>query len=147
MSLEIKSNITAIKTQRQLEKNSKGMQKSMEKLSSGLRINKSADDAAGLAVSERIRARMRALGVAKQNANDAISYIQTAEGGLGEVQNITIRMRELASQAASDTLGNRERAFLDKEFQQLKGEIARIVNNTEFNGNKVLVAKEGGQNL
>ena len=142
MALEIKTNLTAIKTQRQLEHNSKGMQRSMEKLSSGLRINRAADDAAGLAISERLRARVRALGVAKRNANDAISYIQTAEGGLSEVQNITIRMRELASQSASDTMGNRERSFLDKEFQQLKGEINRIVSNTEFNGSKVLAARE-----
>lgn len=138
MSLEIKTNVTALKTQSQLTKNIKAMQKSMERLSSGQRINKSADDAAGLAVSERMRARVLSLEVAKRNASDAISYIQTAEGGLNEVTNIAIRMRELTSQAASDTLGNRERSFLDKEFQQLRQEIGRIVETTEFNGAKVL---------
>ncbi|MDD9950104.1 MAG: flagellin FliC, partial [Zetaproteobacteria bacterium] len=117
MSLEIKTNITAIKAKRLLGENSKAMQKSMERLASGQRINRSADDAAGLAVSERIRARIRSLDVAKRNASDAISYIQTAEGSLNEISNISIRMRELTSQAASDTLGYRERSFLDKEFQ------------------------------
>lgn len=140
MSLEIKTNVTSLKTQRQLDKNIRNMQSSMERLSSGQRINKSADDAAGLAVSERIRARIRSLDVAKRNASDAISYIQTAEGGLNEVANISIRMRELTSQAASDTLGNRERAFLDKEFQQLRQEADRIIQTTEFNGAKVLLA-------
>ena len=142
MSLEIKTNVTALKTQRQLTKNIQSLQKSMERLSSGQRINKSADDAAGLAVSERIRARTRSLEVAKRNASDAISYIQTAEGGLNEIANISIRMRELASQSASDTLGNRERSFLDKEFQQLRQEMGRIIQTTEFNGAKVLQADE-----
>ena len=144
MSLEIKTNITAIKAQRQLQSNTKKMQDSMQKLASGQRINKSADDAAGLAVSERIRARIRSLDVAKRNASDAISYIQTAEGGLNEISNIAIRMRELTSQAASDTLGNRERSFLNKEFQQARQEVARIIETTEFNGTKIL---EVGDNL
>lgn len=138
MALEIRTNVTALKTQRQLSENINKLHSSMERLSSGLRINRSADDAAGLAVGERLRARLRSLGVAKRNANDAISYIQTAEGGLNEVTNIAIRMRELTSQAASDTLGNRERSFLNKEFQQLRSEIDRIVESTEFNGTKVL---------
>jgi flagellin len=140
MALEIKTNLTALKTQSQLSKNIKTMQNSMERLASGQRINKSADDAAGLAVSERLRARILSLDVAKRNASDAISYIQTAEGGLNEVTNIAIRMRELTSQAASDTLGNRERSFLDKEFQQLRQEVGRIIETTEFNGSKVLHA-------
>lgn len=142
MSLEVKTNITAIKAQRQLRANSRNMSDSMEKLASGQRINRSADDAAGLAVSERIRARIRSLDVAKRNASDAISYIQTAEGSLNEVSNIAIRMRELTSQAASDTLGNRERGFLDKEFQQLKQEISRIIDSTEFNGTKILKSSD-----
>lgn len=142
MSLEIKTNVTALNTQRKLAKNINDLHSSMERLSSGQRINKSADDAAGLAVSERIRARVRSLDVAKRNASDAVSYIQTAEGGLNEVTNIAIRMRELTSQAASDTLGNRERSFLDKEFQQLRQEIGRIMETTEFNGAKVLEAGE-----
>lgn len=142
MGLEIKTNITSIKAQRQLNMNGSKLQKSMERLASGQRINKSADDAAGLAVSERIRARIRSLDVAKRNASDAISYIQTAEGSLNEVSNIAIRMRELTSQAASDTLGNRERSFLDKEFQQLRQEIDRIIETTEFNGTKILKSQD-----
>ncbi len=142
MSLEIKTNVVALKTQRQLSQNMDKMNQSMESLSSGLRINKSADDAAGLAVSERMRARESSLAVAKRNASDAISYIQTAEGGLNEVTNIAIRMRELTSQAASDTLGNRERSSLNKEFQQLRQEVDRIIQSTEFNSMKVLSAED-----
>lgn len=147
MSLAIKTNTTAVKSQRQLNKNTNEMSNSIEKLSSGLRINKSADDAAGLAISERIRARIRSLDVAKRNANDATSYLQTAEGGLNVVTNLTIRMRELASQAASDTLGNRERSFLDKEFQQTRQEIDRIITSTEFNGAKILDASNAGNSI
>ena len=142
MGLEIKTNVTSIKAQRQLNLNGGQMQKSMERLASGQRINKSADDAAGLAVSERIRARIQSLDVAKRNASDAISYIQTAEGSLNEVSSIAIRMRELTSQAASDTLGNRERSFLNKEFQQLRKEIGRIIETTEFNGTKILKTED-----
>lgn len=140
MGLRIKTNVDALISQRRLGENNSNLSKSLERLSSGQRINKSADDAAGLAVSERIRARVQSLGVAKRNASDGISYIQVAEGGLNETTNILVRMRELASQAASDTVGNRERAFLNKEFQQLREEIARIVQSTEFNGSKVLRA-------
>jgi len=138
MGLRVKTNMESIVAQRRLGENRRVITDSMEKLSSGLRINKSADDAAGLAVSEALRARTKSLGVAKRNANDGISYIQVTEGGLNEITNIIIRMRELASQAASDTLGNRERSFLDKEFQQLRQEVNRIVDSTEFNGSKVL---------
>ncbi|MBP9708526.1 MAG: flagellin [Oligoflexales bacterium] len=138
MGLRIKTNVDSLIAQRKLSENSMKVSESLEKLSSGQRINKSADDAAGLAVSERMRARTRSLEVAKRNANDGISYIQVAEGGLNEVTNIVVRMRELASQAASDTIGNRERTFLDKEFQQLRSEVGRIVESTEFNGSRVL---------
>jgi flagellin len=143
MGLRIKTNIEALASQRHLGESRKQMGESLEKLSSGLRINKSADDAAGLAVSESIRARVAGLNVAKRNARDGISYIQVAEGGLNEVTNIAIRMRELATQAASDTLGARERSFLDKEFTQLRDEVARIIESTEFNGAKVLKPGEG----
>ncbi len=142
MGLRIKTNIESIVAQRSLETNRKTMADSLEKLSSGQRINKSADDAAGLAVSEQIRARVKSLGVAKANANDGVSYIQVAEGGLNESTNILVRMRELTAQAASDTIGERERGFLDKEFQQLRQEVARIVASTEFNGSKVLDAED-----
>jgi flagellin len=138
MGLRIKTNIESIAAQRRLGESRKQITESMEKLSSGQRINKSADDAAGLAVSQSIISTTRSLGVAKRNASDGISLIQVTEGGLQEISNIIIRMRELASQSASDTLGNRERSFLDKEFQQLRQEVTRIADSTEFNGTKVL---------
>ncbi len=142
MSLQINTNVTALKSARQLHHSHRKLTNSMEKLSSGKRINKSADDVAGMAVSENLRARLRSLDVAKRNASDALSFIQVAEGGLNEVTNIAVRMRELASQAASDTLDNHARSLVDKEFQQLKGEAARIVQTTEFNGTKVLIPTE-----
>jgi flagellin len=138
MGVRIKTNIASLAAQRALEGNRRDLGNSLDRLSSGLRINKSADDAAGLAVSERIRAKIASLGVAKRNANDGVSYIQVAEGGLNEITNIVVRMRELAAQSASDTLGNRERGFLDKEFQQLAQEVGRIQASTEFNGTKLL---------
>lgn len=138
MGLRIKSNTESLIAQRRLTENRRALGESLERMSSGQRINRSADDAAGLAVSESIRARTRSLDVAKRNANDGISYLQVAEGGLNETTNIIVRMRELAAQAASDTVGNRERTFLDKEFQQLRQEVARIVDSTEFNGSKLL---------
>jgi flagellin len=138
MGLRIKTNVEALFSRRRMEENTRKISESMERLSSGQRINRSADDAAGLAVSERIRAKTHSLEVAKRNASDGISYIQVAEGGLNEITNITVRMRELASQAASDTIGNRERGFLDKEFQQLRQEVGRIIETTEFNGTKIL---------
>ena len=138
MGIRIKTNIESLVAQRRVSESRKSLGDSYEKLASGQRINKSADDAAGLAVSERIRAKTRSLDVAKRNANDGISYIQVAEGGLNETTNIVVRMRELAAQSASDTIGNRERAFLNKEFTQLREEVGRIMDSTEFNGSKVL---------
>lgn len=138
MGVRVKTNVPALVAQRQLGNNRRDLENSLERLSSGVRINRSSDDAAGLAVSERLRSKIASLNVAKRNANDGISYIQVAEGGLNEVTNILVRMRELASQAASDTLGNRERSFLDKEFQQLSQEVGRIQATTEFNGTKLL---------
>jgi flagellin len=143
MGLRVKTNVDALVAQRRLGETRKQLGESIEKLSSGLRINKSADDAAGLAVSESIRSRVASLNVAKRNASDGISYIQVAEGGLNEVTNAMIRMRELAMQAASDTLGPRERSFLDKEFMQLRDEVGRMIDSTEFNGSKVLKAGDG----
>lgn len=143
MGLRVKTNVDSLVAQRRLGETRKSMGDSLEKLSSGQRINKSADDAAGLAVSENIRARVAGLGVAKRNASDGISYVQVAEGGLNEVTNIVIRMRELATQAASDTIGTRERSFLNKEFTQLRDEVGRIVDTTEFNGSKVLKPGDG----
>jgi flagellin len=115
----------------------------MRKLSSGERIQKAGDDAAGLAISENLKAEIRSMRQARRNAGDAISLIQTSEGGLSEVSNIVIRLRELAIQAASDTVGDQERAFTDIEFQSLKDEIERISQSAEFNGTKLLNGKSG----
>jgi flagellin len=110
----------------------------LRKLSSGERITRSGDDAAGLAISENLKASIRGMRQAKRNAGDAISLLQTAEGGMNEISNIIIRLRELSVQAASDTVGTTERGFSDIEFQNLKEEIDRISKSTEFNGIKLL---------
>src|ERR1700744_1615012 len=107
---------------------------SLEKLASGSRITKAADDAAGLAISEKMKASIRSIRQDIRNANDGISMIQTAEGGMNEISNILVRFRELSIQAASDTIGDTERGFVDKEVQQLKQEVDRIARVTEFNG-------------
>lgn len=138
MSLRIATNISAINGQRQLFNTNLNMMRSLERLSSGYRINKAADDAAGLAISENLRAQIRGLKQANRNANDGISMVQVAEGGLSEVSNMLIRMRELSMQAASDTIGDTERQFTDVEFQQLKEEIQRVAEVTEFNGTPLL---------
>jgi flagellin len=109
-----------------------------EKLSSGSRINKSADDAAGLAISEQLKAEIRSTGQALRNSNDGISMVQIAEGGLNEVSNIMIRLRELSVQAASDTIGDTERKFSDQEFQSLSQEVERIASSTTYNGTHLL---------
>ena len=114
----------------------------MERLASGYRINKAADDAAGLAISEKLKADIRGLNMAKRNANDGVSLVQTAEGGLNEVGNILSRLRELAVQSSSDTIGNTERGFLNKEYTSLKDEIDRITNATEYNGTRLLVGNQ-----
>tara|TARA_R110000868_G_scaffold55424_11_gene172406 strand:+ start:9494 stop:10270 length:777 start_codon:yes stop_codon:yes gene_type:complete len=109
------------------------MDKTLEKLSSGQRINRAGDDAAGLAISENLKAQIRGLGQAGRNAEDGISLVQIAEGAMSEVSNVMIRLRELAVQAASDTIGPTERKFLNVEFEQLTSEVDRIANSTEFN--------------
>jgi flagellin len=124
--------------QRNLDQNRRAQEGSLERLSSGNRINRAGDDAAGLAISERIRASTRSLSQAGRNAQDGISMIQVAEGGTNEIANILVRMRELSIQAASDTIGDKERSFIDKEVQQLRSEIDRIATTTEFNGTKLL---------
>jgi len=138
MGLRINTNVASINAQRNLTASKQGLDSSLEKLSSGQRINKAGDDAAGLAVSEKLKAQIRSLGQAKRNANDGISMIQVAEGGLNEVSNILIRLRELSVQAASDTIGDTERGFVNVEYQQLKNEIQRISQVTEFNGTHLL---------
>jgi flagellin len=114
------------------------MERSLARLSSGYRINQAADDAAGLAISENLRGQIRGMKQASRNSEDGISLVQVAEGGLNEVSNMLIRLRELGVQAASDTVGDTERKFLDVEYQQLKSEIQRIAEVTQFNGRDLL---------
>ncbi|MFB6468942.1 flagellin [Cytobacillus sp. Hz8] len=134
----INHNIAALNTYRQLNNANNAQSKSMEKLSSGLRINSAADDAAGLAISEKMRAQVRGLDQASSNAQDGISMIQTAEGALSETQSILQRMRELATQASNDTNTTEDRGEIQKEMNQLTSEINRIGNTTEFNTQKLL---------
>jgi flagellin len=143
MGLRIATNVQSMMSQRTLGTNNQAQKASMEKLSSGTRISKAADDAAGLAISENMRADLASLRQNVRNANDGISMIQTAEGGMNEVGNILVRFRELSIQAATDTLSDRERGYINKEVGQLKDEIDRIANSTEFNSKKLL-SGEGG---
>lgn len=147
MGVRIRTNVESLVAQKQLSDSKRRLSSSLERLASGKRINKSSDDAAGLAVSERIRARLASLDVSKRNANDGVSYVQVAEGSLNEITSNIIRMRELTSQAASDTLGNQERGYLNKEFQALSREIGRITEATEFNGRKVLNFEQSGGSM
>jgi flagellin len=136
--LKINTNVQSLSAQRHLSNTKRELDSSMRKLSSGERITRAADDAAGLAISEKLKASIRSLGQAKRNAEDGISLIQTSEGGLSEISNLVIRLRELAMQSASDTVGETEREFSNIEFQQLKDEIQRISQSSEFNGRKLL---------
>src|SRR5665213_524866 len=138
MGLRINTNIQSLAAQRSLGINSAAQKSSLEKLSSGTRIVRAADDAAGLAISEKMKSHIRSLGQDMRNANDGISMIQTAEGAMNETGNILTRFRELSIQAASDTIGDTERGFIDKEVQQLGSEIDRIAKSTEYNGRKLL---------
>ena len=136
--MRINNNIMAMNTHRQLGANQMNGAKSMEKLSSGLRINRAGDDAAGLAISEKMRGQIRGLSQASRNAQDGISMIQTAEGALNESHSILQRMRELAVQSATDTNTAADRLELQKEADQLASELTRIGDNTEFNTQKLL---------
>ena len=138
MGLRVNTNVAAINAQRNLMGTKLHLDKSLEKLSSGYRINRAGDDAAGLAISENLKAQIRGLKQANRNAQDGISLIQVAEGGLNETSSILIRLRELGVQAASDTIGPVERQFLNVEYDQLVSEIDRIADGTEFNGTSLL---------
>ncbi len=138
MGLRIKTNVAALTAQRRLQDTTGNMGKNMEKLASGYRINRSADDAAGLAISETLTGKIRSMNQAKRNASDGVSLIQVAEGSMNEISNVLIRLRELATQSASDTIGNLERSYTNKEYTQLVEEIDRIAATTEFNGLKLL---------
>lgn len=138
MSLRISTNVASINAQQSLRRTNLNMDRSLARLSSGYRINQAADDAAGLAISENLRGQIRGMKQASRNSEDGVSLVQVAEGGLNEVSSILIRLRELGVQAASDTVGDVERKFLDVEYQQLKSEIQRISEVTEFNGRDLL---------
>jgi flagellin len=138
MGLRISTNIAAMGAQRNLSSQTIDQAKAFNRLSSGNRITSAGDDAAGLSISENLKAQIRSMRQAERNANDGISFVQVAEGGLSEVGNILTRLRELSIQAASDTIGDRERGFIDKEYQSLKQEIDRIANSTNFNGTPLL---------
>jgi len=136
--MRVTTNVASINAQRTLTNSQREIQKSMAQLSSGSRITKAADDAAGLGISENLKSQIRSYAQASRNANDAISMVQVAEGGLGEISNILTRMRELGIQAASDTLGDKERSYLDLEVQELKSEMERISKTTRFGTTSLL---------
>lgn len=134
----INTNVKSIVAQNALAENSRSLSKAMEQLSTGKRINTAADDAAGLAITDRMTAQIRALNQSIRNANDAVSMMQTAEGATKEISNMLQRMRELAVQAANDSYGTEDRLALQTENDQLKGEITRIAQNTQWNGMSIL---------
>jgi flagellin len=138
VSLRIQNNVEAFNAQRQLVANSDKMAKSMERLSSGYRINRGAEDAAGLAISEKLRAQIGGLAQASRNAGDAVSLVQTAEGALNEVHSMLQRVRELAVQYKNGTLATEDRSSIQSEVDELKAEIERIGTDTAFNGTKLL---------
>jgi flagellin len=138
MSLRINNNIEAFNAHRQLTATSNNVQKSMERLSSGSRINRAADDAAGLAISEKLRGQIRGLSQAQRNSQDAVSLVQTAEGSLNEVHSMLQRVRELAVQFQNGTLSTADKAAITAEAAQLQSEIERIGTGADFNGIKLL---------
>jgi flagellin len=138
MGLRVNTNVASINAQRNLSSVTERLGGSFRRLSTGLRISTAADDAAGLAISERLRSQIRSLEQAKRNANDGISFVQTAEGALNEVSSILTRLRELAIQSANGSVSNQDKDTLDEEFQSLINEIDRISRSTEFNGTKLL---------
>ena len=138
MAMSVVTNVASLNAQRNLTRTQESMAKNMGRLSSGLRINQAGDDAAGLAISEKLRAQTRGLAQAERNAMDGVSLLQTAEGSMNEVSGILTRMRELAVQASTDTNSDTQRGFLDVEFQQLVEEIDRLASVTEFNGTVLL---------
>lgn len=138
MGLRISTNVASLNAQKNLRSSHMSMDRSLARLSSGYRINQAADDAAGLAISENLRGLIRGYKQASRNAEDGVSLVQVAEGGLQEMSNMLIRLRELGVQAASDTIGETERKFLDVEYQQLKSEMQRVAEVTQFNGRDLL---------
>jgi flagellin len=147
MGLRVNTNVASINAQRNLSNVTERLSTNYRRLSTGLRISTAADDAAGLAISERLRSQVRSLEQAKRNANDGISMVQTAEGALNEVSSILTRLRELAIQSANGSVSNQDRDTLDEEFQSLINEINRIGSSTEFNGIKLLDGSSSSVNF
>ncbi len=149
MGLRIKTNIASLQAQRGVATATNQMSETAAQLSSGYRINKAADDAAGLAISTNLTGRVRSLEQASRNASDGISLVQVAESGMNEISNILTRLRELAVQSSSDTIGNTERSYANREYTQMVQELDRIANSTEFNGVKLLKGSDAnvGDNL
>jgi flagellin len=144
MALSINTNVSALNAQRNLSKSQASLQTSLQRLSSGLRVNSAADDSAGLAISTTMNAQVRSMNQATRNANDGISLVQVADGALNETTNILTRMRELAVQSASGTLNDAtDRQYVSNEFTQLQAEIDRIANSTKFNGQDLLTGIGG----
>ena len=141
MGLRINTNVQSLFAQRHLGASVAEVANRSEKLASGFRINKAADDAAGLGISEKLKSQIRSINQARRNASDGISLVQTAEGGLNEITNIVTRLRELTVQAASDTIGPLERGFLQDEFSALKDEVDRISFAADYNGTKLLIGE------
>ena len=138
MALRINQNISALSTYSKLSGASSSLEKSIAKLSSGLRINSAADDAAGLAISEKMRSQITGLNRARLNAQDGLSFLQSAEGGLSQTESILQRMRELAIQASNDTLTSNDRLEIQKEINQLRDAINDVADSTEYNTKKLL---------
>jgi flagellin len=143
MAMSINTNVLSLTTQRNLDGNQSSLSTSMQRLSSGLRVNTSKDDAAGMAIASRMETQIRGMNIAARNASDAISLVQTAEGAIGRVSDMLQRMRELAVQAANATNSTGDRANLDAEFQQLGQEVTRTIANTRFNGSAILAGGAG----
>jgi flagellin len=143
MPMSINTNVLSLTTQRNLGANQSSLSTSMQRLSSGLRVNTSKDDAAGMAIASRMETQIRGMNIAARNANDAISLVQTAEGAIGRVSDMLQRMRELAVQAANATNNTGDRGNLDAEFQELSKEVTRTIANTRFNGSAILAGGAG----
>ena len=145
MAMTINTNVSSLNAQRNLTTSKDSLATSLERLSSGLRVNSSKDDAAGLAIADRMNAQIRGINVAIRNANDGISLAQTAEGALATMTDVFQRMRELAIQAQNGSNGTGDRANLDTEYQQLSGEVARIASQTKFNGTAIVGTGAGSK--
>ena len=149
MSLVIQTNSASINAQRNMMATGRNLNSSIQRLSSGLKVNSTSDDAAGMAVTTGLRAQIRGFEQAAENANDGIAILQTTEGSYNSISDILIRMRELAVQASNDSLTNKERAYLDTEFEDLTAELTRISDVAEYNGQLLLdgTAGDGSGNM